>query len=166
MRRSRVRNLCRAPRVQRTSACSALLQPWPPLGTNLAASASTRPDRRGDQGAVMSAMKRRANVGLATVLMLGLMDGACDSGEGGHEGSRDPSAADDAGEERLDGGAEADAGDAGARDARVVDAAVGTAEYSLELLEPEMRSVIDALIALGGKPIETLMPEEARIQPT
>lgn len=32
--------------------------------------------------------------------------------------------------------------------------------------EPHMQKVLDALAALGGKPIETLSPEEARKQPT
>ncbi|HEX4534403.1 MAG TPA: hypothetical protein VH000_09240, partial [Rhizomicrobium sp.] len=30
----------------------------------------------------------------------------------------------------------------------------------------DMQAVLDALAALGGKPIETLSPEEARKQPT
>ena len=32
--------------------------------------------------------------------------------------------------------------------------------------DPEMKTVLDALASLGGKPIETLSPEEARKQPT
>src|ERR1700712_1991492 len=32
--------------------------------------------------------------------------------------------------------------------------------------EPAMQKVLDALASLGGKPIETLSPEEARKQPT
>jgi acetyl esterase len=32
--------------------------------------------------------------------------------------------------------------------------------------EPHMQKVLDALASLGGKPIETLTPEEARKQPT
>ena len=32
--------------------------------------------------------------------------------------------------------------------------------------ESHMQKVLDALAALGGKPIETLTPEEARKQPT
>ena len=32
--------------------------------------------------------------------------------------------------------------------------------------EPHMQKVLDALASLGGKPIDTLMPEEARKQPT
>ena len=32
--------------------------------------------------------------------------------------------------------------------------------------EPNMQKVLDALASLGGKPIETLTPEEARKQPT
>lgn len=32
--------------------------------------------------------------------------------------------------------------------------------------DPDMQKVIDALVSLGGKPIETLSPEEARQQPT
>src|SRR5690242_14809603 len=32
--------------------------------------------------------------------------------------------------------------------------------------DPQMQAVLDALASLGGKPIETLTPEEARRQPT
>jgi len=32
--------------------------------------------------------------------------------------------------------------------------------------DPQMKAVLDELATLGGKPIETLSPEEARKQPT
>jgi acetyl esterase/lipase len=44
--------------------------------------------------------------------------------------------------------------------------APGTAEYSVSKLDGAQTKVIEALAELGGKPIETLTPLEARQQPT
>lgn len=114
----------------------------------------------------MTATQWRTNVGLATILVLCVFEGACDDGGGGKGKAADPSLSEDAGDDSSDGGGSPGQDGGSGVDARVLDAAVGTPEYSLELLNPEMRTVIDALIARGGKPIETLLPEEARIQPT
>jgi acetyl esterase len=51
---------------------------------------------------------------------------------------------------------------AAAKDKYTIDPVTGT-KYKLE---PEMRDLLLAFAALGGKPIETLTPAEARLQPT
>lgn len=42
----------------------------------------------------------------------------------------------------------------------------GTEAYSMSRLDDDQKKVLDALAALGGKPIHTLAPTEARKQPT
>ena len=48
----------------------------------------------------------------------------------------------------------------------VLAAATSAPFAKTSVADPEMKDVLDALNALGGKPIETLSPEEARKQPT
>ncbi len=51
---------------------------------------------------------------------------------------------------------------AAAKEKYIIDSVTGT-KYKAE---PEMRELLMAWAALGGKPIETLTPTEARLQPT
>lgn len=74
---------------------------------------------------------------------------------------------DDNGEQRADAATPDAAVDGSTSDAAIdTGAAPGTETHSLALLNEPARKVIDQLAALGGKPIETLTPEEARKQPT
>jgi acetyl esterase len=124
----------------------------------------------------MHTMDWRVACRLVALLLACGLGSACggDSKEEGAEGeepdsgdSTDPE--DDAGEPTRDSGDDAgidpagDGGGGGGGDARSSDAEPGTLQYSLDLLDPDMRAVVEKM---NGKPIETLAPEEARIQPT
>ena len=66
------------------------------------------------------------------------------------------------------GGAErsADSAAGTVTDSAAATGAAGSASTSPAAAEPEMQSVLDKLGTLGGKPIESLTPAEARQQPT